>query len=169
MNCGNLLVMGVFPESLGDVLSESILGRAQERGFIRIEAHQIRDYTASKQCQVDDYPYGGGPGLVMSYQPVRSGYDDICARFGNGRKPYTVYMSPQGTPLTQSVARRLSKEEHIVVLCGHYEGMDERVIEDFIDEEISLGDFVLTGGEIPAMALVGESISRIPGPPLGPS
>ncbi len=153
-------ILTLFPEMCGAAFSESILARAIEKGILQIEAHQIRKYTTNKQGKVDDYPYGGGPGLVMSYQPVRSGYDDICARFGNGRKPYTVYMSPQGTPLTQSVARRLSKEEHIVVLCGHYEGMDERVIEDFIDEEISLGDFVLTGGEIPAMALV-DCVSRL--------
>lgn len=153
-------ILTLFPEMCGAAFSESILARAIEKGILQIEAHQIRKYTTNKQGKVDDYPYGGGPGLVMSYQPVRSGYDDICARFAKGRKPYTVYMSPQGTPLTQSVARRLSKEEHIVVLCGHYEGMDERVIEDFIDEEISLGDFVLTGGEIPAMALV-DCVSRL--------
>lgn len=153
-------ILTLFPEMCGAAFHESILARAIEKGLLQIEAHQIRKYTTNKQGKVDDYPYGGGPGLVMSYQPVRSGYDDICARFGNGRKPYTVYMSPQGTPLTQSVARRLSKQEHIVVLCGHYEGMDERVIEDFIDEEISLGDFVLTGGEIPAMALV-DCVSRL--------
>ena len=153
-------ILTLFPEMCGAAFSESILARAIEKGILQIEAHQIRKYTTNKQGKVDDYPYGGGPGLVMSYQPVRSGYDDICARFATGRKPYTIYMSPQGTPLTQSVARRLSKEEHIVVLCGHYEGMDERVIEDFIDEEISLGDFVLTGGEIPAMALV-DCVSRL--------
>ncbi|MBR5501038.1 MAG: tRNA (guanosine(37)-N1)-methyltransferase TrmD [Clostridia bacterium] len=153
-------ILTLFPEMCGAAFNESILARAIEKGILQIEAHQIRKYTTNKQGKVDDYPYGGGPGLVMSYQPVRSGYDDICARFAKGRKPYTVYMSPQGTPLTQSVARRLSKEEHIVVLCGHYEGMDERVIEDFIDEEISLGDFVLTGGEIPAMALV-DCVSRL--------
>lgn len=156
-------ILTLFPEMCGAAFKESILARAIDNGIIQIEAHQIRKYTTNKQGKVDDYPYGGGPGLVMSYQPVRSCYDDICARFAGGKKPHTIYMSPQGTPLTQSVARRLSKQEHLVILCGHYEGMDERVIEDFIDEEISLGDFVLTGGEIPAMALTDCVARLVPG------
>ncbi len=153
-------ILTLFPEMCAAAFNESILARAIDKGILQIEAHQIRKYTTNKQGKVDDYPYGGGPGLVMSYQPVRSCYDDICARFAGGKKPHTIYMSPQGTPLTQSVAKRLSKQDHLVILCGHYEGMDERVLEDFIDEEISLGDFVLTGGEIPAMALT-DCVSRL--------
>lgn len=139
--------------------SESIIARAISKGILDIKCHQIRDYTLDRQGKVDDYPYGGGPGLVMSYQPVRSCYDSVTAECG-GEKPYTVYMSPQGTPFTQKVAKRLSEKKHIVIICGHYEGMDERVIEDIADEEISMGDFVLTGGEIPAMALA-DCVSRL--------
>lgn len=140
---------------------ESIIARAMEKGIIDIKCHQIRTYTENKQGKVDDYPYGGGPGLIMAYQPVRSAYDFVCENYAkDGAKPYTVYMSPQGTPYTQKVAKRLSEKEHIVIICGHYEGLDERVIEDIVDEEISLGDFVLTGGEIPAMAIA-DSVSRL--------
>ena len=156
-------IMTLFPESLGDVLSESILGRAQERGFIHIDTHQIRDYTANKQCQVDDYPYGGGWGCVMMAQPLKSCLDDIMAKAGE-RKSRVIYMSPQGKPYTQETAKRLKRDyDHLVLVCGHYEGIDERFIEECVDEEISLGDFVLTGGEIAAMAVADSVCRMVPG------
>ena len=158
-------ILTLFPEMCGAAFKESIVARGIKAGLLEIDCHQIRDYTEDRQGKVDDYPYGGGPGLVMSYQPVKSAYDAVLAEHPaeDGRKPYTVYMSPQGTKFSQDVARRLASLDRLIIICGHYEGMDERVIEDIVDEEISLGDFVLTGGEIPAMA-VADCVARlIPG------
>lgn len=154
-------IMTLFPESLGDVLSDSILGRAQERGIIRIEAHQIRDYTASKQCQVDDYPYGGGRGAIMQADPLYRCWEAICDQAEG--PVHTVYMSPCGRTLKQADAIRLSKMENLVLVCGHYEGIDQRFIDECVDEEISLGDFVLTGGEIAAMAVTDAVCRMVPG------
>ena len=137
-------ILTLFPDSVGDVLSESILGRAQERGIIRIETHQIRDYTASRQCQVDDYPYGGGRGAVMQADPLYRCWTHVC---DEAMGPvHTVYLSPCGRTFRQADAIRLSREERLVLVCGHYEGIDQRFIDECVDEEISLGDFVLTGG-----------------------
>ena len=144
-------ILTLFPETLGDVLSESILGRAQERGFIRIDTHQIRDYTANKQNQVDDYPYGGGRGAVMTADPLYRCWEAVCDEAGG--PVHTIYMSPCGKTFKQADAIRLSKLENIIIVCGHYEGIDQRFIDECVDEEISLGDFVLTGGEIAAMAV----------------
>ncbi len=157
--------MTLFPDMCRAAFDESIVARGIRAGLLDIECHQIRDYTESKQGKVDDYPYGGGPGLVMSYQPVKSAYDAVLRDHPapDGCKPYTVYMSPQGTPLTQDVARRLAGRNRLMIICGHYEGLDERIIEDIVDEEISLGDFVLTGGEIPAMALADCIARLVPG------
>ena len=141
-------ILTLFPDTLGDVLSESILGRAQERGFIRIEAHQIRDYTANKQNQVDDYPYGGGREAVC---------DEAAGPV------HTVYLSPCGHTFRQADAIRLSKMENLILVCGHYEGIDQRFIDECVDEEISLGDFVLTGGEIAAMAVTDAVCRMVPG------
>lgn len=154
-------VMTLFPESLTDVLADSILGRAQERGFIHIEAHQIRDYTANKQCQVDDYPYGGGRGAVMQADPLYRCWEAICDRASG--PVHTVYMSPCGKTFTQADAIRLSKMENLILVCGHYEGIDQRFIDECVDEEISLGDFVLTGGEIAAMAVTDAVCRMVPG------
>lgn len=154
-------IMTLFPDVVGDMLCESILGRAQERGIIRIECHQIRDYTTNKQKQVDDYPYGGGMGMVMQAQPLHACWEHICDEAGY--RVHTIHMSPQGKVYKQADAKRLSTYNRIILVCGHYEGVDERFIEECVDEEISIGDFVLTGGEIPAMA-VADSICRlIPG------
>ncbi|MBP5781289.1 MAG: tRNA (guanosine(37)-N1)-methyltransferase TrmD, partial [Clostridia bacterium] len=155
-------ILTLFPDMCGAAFSESIVARAIKAGHIEIECHQIRDYTEDRQGKVDDYPYGGGPGLVMSYQPVKSAYDAVLDKHPaeDGCKPYTIYMSPQGTRFDQQVAKRLAAKDRLVIICGHYEGMDERVIEDIVDEEISLGDFVLTGGEIPAMA-VADCVARL--------
>ncbi len=153
--------MTLFPDSMLDVLADSILGRAQERGYIRIEAHQIRDYTANKQCQVDDYPYGGGRGAIMQADPLYRGWEVVCDEAG--APVHTVYMSPCGHTFTQADAIRLSKLENLVLVCGHYEGIDQRFIDECVDEEISLGDFVLTGGEIAAMAVTDAVCRMVPG------
>ena len=154
-------ILTLFPETVGDVLSDSILGRAQERGFIRIETHQIRQYTTNKQCQVDDYPYGGGRGAVMMADPLYRCWDAV--RQQTGGEVHTIYMSPCGKTFTQKDAIRLSKYENLVLVCGHYEGIDQRFIDECVDEEISLGDFVLTGGEIAAMAVTDAICRMVPG------
>ena len=154
-------IMTLFPETLGDVLSESILGRAQERGFISIDTHQIRDYTSNKQNQVDDYPYGGGRGAVMQADPLYRCWEAICDQAGG--PVHTIYLSPCGHTFKQADAIRLSKMENIIMVCGHYEGIDQRFIDECVDEEISLGDFVLTGGEIPAMAVADSVCRLVPG------
>ena len=152
-------IMTLFPDTVGDVLSESILGRAQDRDYLRIETHQIRDYTTNKQNQVDDYPYGGGRGAVLQADPLFRCWEHICALRPD--KPHTIYLSPCGKTFTQADARRLAWEHsHLILVCGHYEGVDQRFIDECVDEEISLGDFVLTGGEIAAMA-VADAVSRL--------
>lgn len=153
-------IMTLFDLTVGDVLSESILGRAQERDYLKIECHQIRDYTLNKQKQVDDYPYGGGRGAVMQADPLYQCWKHICEVSGD-EHPHTIYMSPCGQTFDQSHAVRLARDyDHLVLVCGHYEGIDQRFIDLYVDEELSLGDFVLTGGEIPAMA-VADAVSRL--------
>lgn len=154
-------ILTLFPESLGDVLSESILGRAQERGYIRIEAHQIRDYTANKQCQVDDYPYGGGRGAILQADPLYRCWEHVCDEAAG--PVHTIFLSPCGHTFRQCDAIRLSQMENLVLVCGHYEGIDQRFIDECVDEEISLGDFVLTGGEIAAMAVTDAVCRMVPG------
>lgn len=155
--------MTLFPDTMNAVLHESILGRAAKKGIIEVNCVQIRDYTENKQCQVDDYPYGGGWGCVMMAQPLKSCLDDIMST-ANDRKSRVIYMSPQGKPYDQQTARRLRDEyDHLVLVCGHYEGIDERFIEQCVDEEISIGDFVLTGGEIAAMAVADSVCRLVPG------
>jgi tRNA (guanine37-N1)-methyltransferase len=155
-------IMTLFPDSVRGILSESILGRAQERGLIRIEYHQIRDYTTNKQNQVDDYPYGGGRGCVIQVQPLHDCWKHICDEAGF--RVHTIYMSPCGKVFSQEDAIRLKTDyERLIIVCGHYEGIDERFIELCVDEEISLGDFVLTGGEIPALAVADAVCRLVPG------
>lgn len=151
-------VLTLFPELFDFVMNESIIGRAQENKLIEIKAHNIRDYSLDKHKKVDDYPYGGGNGMVMACQPVIDAYKAITA--GLATKPKVIYMSPQGKVLTQQMARELSEQQHLILLCGHYEGIDERIIEEIVDEEISIGDYVLTGGELPAMVLM-DCVSRL--------
>lgn len=154
-------IMTLFDETVGDVLSESILGRAQERDILRIEAHQVRDYTLNRQKQVDDYPYGGGHGAVMQADPLYQCWKHIVDEYGAG---HTIFLSPAGKTYCQSKAKELSREyDHLILVCGHYEGIDERFIEECVDEEISLGDFVLTGGEIAAMAVADSVCRLVPG------
>ena len=155
-------IMTLFPDTVSAVLHESILGRAAKRGLIEINCVQIRDYTENKQNQVDDYPYGGGWGCVMMAQPLKSCLDAIKAD-SEGLNRRVLYMSPQGKPYTQETAKRLREYDQLILVCGHYEGIDERFIEECVDEEISLGDFVLTGGEIPAMAVADAVCRLVPG------
>jgi len=156
-------IMTLFPDSMKMVLGESIIGRAAKKGILDINCVQIRDFTENKQCQVDDYPYGGGWGCVMMAQPLKSCLDDIMSR-ADGLKSRVIYMSPQGKTFTQADARRLRDDyNHLVLVCGHYEGIDERFIEECVDEELSIGDFVVTGGEIPAMAITDSVCRLIPG------
>lgn len=154
-------IMTLFPDMFEPVFSQSILGRAQEKGLLEMHTHQIRAYTKNKQMQVDDYPYGGGKGMVMFPQPIADCFRAVCDQVGS--RPHLIYMSPQGHTLTQKRACELAQLPAVCVLCGHYEGVDERVLEALVDEQISIGDYVLTGGEIPAMALV-DCVSRmVPG------
>ena len=154
-------ILTLFPDSVEDVLADSILGRAQERGILRIAAHQIRDYTTSKQCQVDDYPYGGGRGAIMQADPLYRCWEAVCDQAAG--PVHTVFLSPCGKTFCQEDAIRLSKLDNLILVCGHYEGIDQRFIDECVDEEISLGDFVLTGGEIAAMAVTDAVCRMVPG------
>ena len=159
----NIDILTLFPDSVDAMLNVSILGRAQERGYIAIRTHQIREYTTNKQMQVDDYPYGGGRGAVMQADPLYRCWAYIRANFGTG-KTRTIYLSPCGTTFCQAKARQLLADyDHLILVCGHYEGVDERFLEECVDEEISLGDFVLTGGELPAMAVADAVCRMAPG------
>lgn len=156
-------IMTLFPDTMRAVLGESILGRAAAKDIIEINCIQIRDFTENKQGQVDDYSYGGGWGCVMMAQPLKSCLDFVKACAGP-RRTRVIYMSPQGQTLTQTKARELKENyDHLILVCGHYEGVDERFLDECVDEEISVGDFVLTGGEIPAMALTDCVCRMIPG------
>ncbi len=152
-------IMTLFPDTVGDMMSESILGRAQERGYITIRTHQIRDYTVNRQNQVDDYPYGGGRGAVMQADPLYRCWAHIQEEIG--KPAHTIFLSPCGTVFTQAKARQLKETyENLILVCGHYEGVDQRFIDECVDEEISIGDFVLTGGELPAM-VVADCVCRM--------
>ena len=148
----------LFPEMCEAVLSESIVGRARKAGKIQVNCRQIREYTNDKHRRVDDTPYGGGMGMVMQCDPIYNCYQAVCNEIGT--KPHTIYMSPKGKIFTQQRAIELSKMENILIICGHYEGVDQRIIDRIVDEEISIGDYVLTGGEIPAMTIV-DAIARM--------
>jgi tRNA (guanine37-N1)-methyltransferase len=154
-------ILTLFPDSVLDVLADSIIGRAQERGILHIEAHQIRDYTVNKQCQVDDYPYGGGRGAVMQADPLYRCWGAV-KNMAEG-PVHTIYLSPCGHTFKQADAIRLSQHSNLILVCGHYEGIDQRFIDECVDEEISLGDFVLTGGEIAAMAVADAVCRMVPG------
>ena len=156
-------ILTLFPQAVSASLDISILGRAEKKGILDIRTVQIRDYTDNKQQQVDDYPYGGGWGCVMMAQPLKACLDDVMST-AQGRRSRVIYMSPQGRPFNQTEARRLVRDyDHLVLVCGHYEGIDERFITECCDEEISLGDFVLTGGEIAAMAVTDAVCRMVPG------
>lgn len=151
-------ILTLFPEMVVDGLNTSIIGRAIEAGLLEINAVNIRDYSTNKHMKVDDYPYGGGAGLVMQPEPVYRAYKDLEKDMK--KKPRVVYLTPQGTTFHQEMAKELAKEEELVFLCGHYEGIDERVLEEIVTDYVSIGDYVLTGGELPAMVMI-DSISRL--------
>lgn len=150
-------VLTLFPEMIDAALSHSIIGRAVNEGIINVEAVNIRDFSKDKHRHVDDYPYGGGAGMVMQPQPIYDAYKSIEEKAGKAK---VIYMSPQGKRFNQKIAEELSKEESIILLCGHYEGVDERIIEEIVTDEISIGDFVLTGGELAAAAII-DAVSRL--------
>ena len=154
-------IMTLFPDLVSYVLGESIIGRAQKSGAIEVNCHNIRDYSEDKHRRVDDTPYGGGKGMLMAAPPIYNCYKHIIDG-DNGNTPSTrvVFMSPSGSLLNQRKAEELSKYDRIIILCGHYEGVDRRIIDEIVDEEISIGDYVLTGGEIPACILV-DSVARL--------
>lgn len=154
-------ILTLFPEMLEAVLNKSIIGRAQANGLIEIQYIQIRDFAKNKHRQVDDYPYGGGAGMVMQPQPIYDAYQSAVE--GLTEKPLTIYLTPQGKTFRQGTAKRLVKQRHIILLCGHYEGIDQRVLDEIVDQELSLGDFVMTGGEIAAMAVVDAVARLVPG------
>lgn len=151
-------ILTLFPEMVMDGLNTSIIGRAIEAGLLEINAVNIRDYSTNKHMKVDDYPYGGGAGLVMQPEPVYRAYENLTKDMK--KKPRVVYLTPQGTAFHQEMAKELAKEEELVFLCGHYEGIDERVLEEIVTDYVSIGDYVLTGGELPAMVMI-DSISRL--------
>ncbi len=163
----NFYVMTLFPEMIEQGLNTSIIGRALEKELLSIKAINIRDYTLDKHKRVDDYPYGGGAGMLMAVEPVVRTYDaireDIREKTGNTERPRVIYVTPWGKPFHQEMAREFAKEENLVFLCGHYEGIDERALEEVATDFVSIGDYVLTGGELPAMVMI-DAISRlIPG------
>ena len=151
-------ILTLFPEMCNSVLGESIIGRARQSGKVEINCIDIRDYTLDKHRRVDDKPYGGGMGMVMAPQPIYDCFQALCDEIGE--RPHLIYLTPQGKTLTQDRVKELSQLNNIALLCGHYEGIDERVIEELQPEEISVGDYVLTGGELPAL-IVADSVSRM--------
>lgn len=154
-------IMTLFPELVAYVLGESVIGRAQKSGAIEIATHNIRDYSEDKHRRVDDTPYGGGKGMLMMAPPIYNCYEAICKkREGAYNQKRVIFMSPSGSILDQKKAEELSQYDELIILCGHYEGVDRRIIDEIVDEEISIGDYVLTGGEIPACILV-DSVARL--------
>lgn len=154
-------IITLFPEMCEAVMSESIIGRARKAGAVEINCHQLRDFAFDKHRRVDDTPYGGGMGMLMLAEPIALCFEDICKQVG--KRPHFIYMSPQGKTLTQSRIKELAQLDNVCLLCGHYEGVDERLLEEFVDEEISIGDYVLTGGELPALVLADSLARMIPG------
>ena len=153
-------ILTLFPQVVTTVLESSIIGRAQQNGLITVCAHDIRDYTENKHRKTDDTPYGGGKGMLMATQPICDCFDAVCANYSEGEKTRVIYASPRGRVFNHRLAKELSEYDNVVILCGHYEGVDQRVIDEIVDEEISIGDYVLTGGEIPACIMV-DAVARL--------
>lgn len=151
-------VLTLFPEMIQEIMNTSIMGRAVDKGIISLDAVNIRDYAFNKHNKVDDYPYGGGAGMLMQAEPIYLSYEAVCKKCTG--KPRVIYTTPQGRPFDQNLARELAGEEDVIILCGHYEGVDERVLEEIVTDYVSIGDYVLTGGELPAMIMV-DAISRL--------
>ena len=155
-----ITILTIFPEMFESVLNSSILGRAREQGLVEVECVDIRPFSDRKHKNTDDYPFGGGAGMVMLAQPIMDAMASVAGENFSGRR---IYMGPRGTTLTTAKARELAQEEHLVLLCGHYEGVDERILEMIVTDYVSIGDYVLTGGELPAMVMI-DAISRmVPG------
>ena len=154
-------VMTLFPEMFEQVMGSSIMGKAIDQGLIELEIFNIRDFTLDKHNKVDDYPYGGGAGMVMEAEPIYRCYEEIWSRAG--KRPAVVYMTPQGEVFSQRKAESLSTKDEVVFLCGHYEGVDERVLEEIVTDYLSIGDYVLTGGELPAMVMMDAIARLVPG------
>ena len=153
-------IMTLFPDMVRTVLSESILGRAQEAGVISVACHNIRDFSTNKHRNTDDTPYGGGMGMVMTCQPIYDCFQSIKKDFGENERVRVIYMSPRGRIFHHEVAKELSEYDRLVFLCGHYEGVDQRILDEIVDEELSIGDYVVTGGEIPA-CIVTDAVARL--------
>jgi tRNA (guanine37-N1)-methyltransferase len=157
-------IMTLFPEMVSGILGESIIGRAQTAGHIAVNSYNIRDYSEDKHRRVDDTPYGGGKGMLMAAPPIYNCYSAVKERIAREEsedfKTKVIYMSPKGRVLTQDIAKELSGYDGLIILCGHYEGVDHRIVEEIVDEELSIGDYVLTGGELPACILV-DCVSRL--------
>ncbi len=156
-------ILTLFPEMITQALNTSIIGRAVQRGCISIDAVNIRDYTADRHNKTDDYPYGGGAGMVMQAQPVYDAWKAVLQGAALPRPPRTVYLTPQAPVFTQDMAKELAQEEHLILLCGHYEGIDERVLEEIVTDYVSIGDYVLTGGELAAMVVTDAVARMVPG------
>ncbi len=154
----NFHILTLFPEMVLNGLNTSIIGRAVNAGLLSVEAVNIRDYAFNKHQSVDDYPYGGGAGMLMQAEPVYLAYESVAEKLE--RKPRVIYLSPQGDVFSQKMAEELAQEEELILLCGHYEGIDERVLEEIVTDYVSIGDYVVTGGELPAMVMV-DAISRL--------
>ena len=153
-------VMTLFPDMIENILGESIIGRARKAGIIDVKAHNIRDYSKDKHRKTDDTPFGGGVGMVMSCQPIYDCYSDIISSIPSGSKKKVIYMSPKGRLFSHSIAKELSGYDNLIFLCGHYEGVDQRIIDEIVDDEISIGDYILTGGELPACIVI-DAVSRL--------
>jgi tRNA (guanine37-N1)-methyltransferase len=156
-------ILSIFPSLFDNFLEESFVGKARERGLARIDAHDLRDWTADKHRTVDDSPYGGGPGMLMKPEPLIAGIEALAGKKGEGREARVVLLSPQGRPVTQRWLNQAAQQPHFVLVCGRYEGIDQRVVDLAVDEEVSIGDYVLCGGEIPAMVLIEGMIRLLPG------
>jgi tRNA (guanine37-N1)-methyltransferase len=154
-------VLTLFPSMFEGVFGSSILGKAREKGIVSLNAVNFRDFANNKHNTVDDYPFGGGGGMVLKPEPIFAAVEHIAA--ASGTKPRVILMCPQGTPYSQRIAERLSRESHLLLICGHYEGYDERIREHLVDEELSIGDYVLTGGELPAMVVIDSVVRLLPG------
>ena len=154
----NFHVLTLFPDMVRDGFQTSITGRAAEKGLLSLDTINIRDFSVNKHNRVDDYPYGGGAGMVMQAEPVYLAYESVAKRTGG--TPRVLYMSPQGRVFDQRMAEELAREDELVFLCGHYEGIDERVLQEIVTDEVSIGDYVLTGGELPALVIM-DAVSRL--------
>lgn len=157
----NFHILTLFPEMVLNGLNTSILGRAVKEGHITINATNIRDFADNKHNHVDDYPYGGGAGMVIQPEPVYKAYESAISQMS--KKPRVIYLTPQGKVFNQSMAEDFAKEENLIFLCGHYEGIDERVLEEIVTDNVSIGDYVLTGGELPAMVMIDAISRKVPG------